>query len=52
MDVGISLSNLELEKRRLPFKQKHASFKAMLFPALSVVMIDTDMTELVDDRRD
>jgi len=39
-----------MEKQRSPFEQKHASFNTMLFPALSIMMIDTDMAELVNNR--
>jgi hypothetical protein len=36
-------------KVHIPFIQEHASFKAVLFPLLSIMVIYADMTELIKD---
>lgn len=37
----------EKEKRTQPFIKKHGAFEAVFLPLLTVVMVDTDMAELV-----
>jgi len=40
----------EKEKRTQPFIKKHGTFETVFLPLLTVVVVDTDMAELVKYR--